>query len=148
MKIQLASEPHLDAVDAQTTLLCGQTRAVDVGVTHWPPTKVAIQIHLVSVDGLAAGLVHARLCKMTGALAAMFNQETLARFPMQADTIQRCLQAEMDGGKASRPVEVVAEERHRVPGFEISGPGDWERGVPVTLYSLRVLRQAREEIER
>ena len=112
------------------------------------PAGTADYIYVVSIDGLAAGLVYGHISEMTGSLATMFSPDTLAHLPMRADSIRQRLQSELDDGKASSPVEAVVEDSHGVPMIEVTVPGDWEQGLHLTPYSLQALRQALEEAER
>ena len=110
------------------------------------PAGTAGDIYIVSIDGLAAGLVYAHIREMTGSLATMFSGETFAHMPMNAESIRRRLQSELDDGKASSPIEAVVEDSHGVPLIEVSVPGDWEQGLHLTPYSLHLLREALDAI--
>ena len=112
------------------------------------PAGTADYIYVVSIDGLAAGLVYGHIREMTGSLATMFSGETFAHMPMNAESIRRRLQSELDAGKATRPIEAVVEDSHGVPMIEVTVPGDWEQGLHLTPYSLQALRHALEEAAR
>ena len=107
---------------------------------------VSEDVYIVRVDGRAAGLVYANVREMTGTIAHMFSQDCLKHAGSSADAIRRRLQAEMDAGRSSCPIEAVVEDSQGVPVIEVTVPGDWEQGLHLTPYSLHLLREALDAI--